>query len=1143
MDPFRAKYTAVLSLAAALTISPFVLADPQPETPEATTEPGGTPEAAPRKVILLSGAASLRCPELPLGSVLLEGCENNPCGEPEMGEQFLSLVGLEPGEVLTGQSQELVKARLMATGFFRRVVLQCASADSAVDLTVHLTPNSFVRKVSVEGNVYFREREIRKRIFLRAGSVLNATPGRERADETVQRQMDSLKRLYRKEGLEDVRIDVRSTPVVPGVVDVVIEIEEGVRQRIRKLNLIHRRPPKAKDGSDSECPIITHSKLAELVKLQLGQVVTSKDLRAIRKRTEAWFQSVGYVRPEVTVSAEGEPLTLSLEVKTDRCWLLRVWEREAAALDLVDDEPAFRQEDPLNVQGVPRMNDTRFDRVSLEPWRELLPFGESGVFDREEAERGVQAIREVVQGSGLLYADVRMEHRRQARGATPQGGRATGVLGTIDYLITRNFERRVTVIRLQGAQSYPESKLLAEMETQPYDFFASPGHLLVDKVLYDLTRLKRFYRARGFYTFAFGVVGQPTDRVPVRTLKTEGDWSVWEIRFRDRGFRIRKHRMEMSVELEIPFVEGPRTEIERVHFIGNTQMGTITAQEILGLYPGQPYDRSSLEDGLGGIENWYHRRGHHQVSVSLRCETSSEVMTQGLCDPLEVRAAKVELSVHIDEGQKTRVGEILWRGNFKTRPAVLVRDMPKEGEPYNPARVTEAARRLRNLGVFNAVQIDRIGLNEDPPRETLGLVVSVEEAESRFVDMAVGFRTIDREVDKHKKAPPWLGSVLGQETATADRTTTGFGRPFALSLPDILLKLEAEYVDMNFLGLAHRFRVPFRFGFSTNDPVRVLSLTPTFSVPRVFDSSVHMDLKLLAELDEVSEQLDRTEIGASGSFTWPVAPRMTLGASLDAGFIRFRDPDITVASNNPDDLLTGELTPQVRPFLRWRWDTQDNPLNPTKGFALATQVGYILEIDRETIAASGATSLNDFVKWEASAEGAYQTRIGPVLAAFVHYGGSVGDGDTLLPPNERFTLGGTTGMRGFADHSVGRYDRDGKLQPDLTDIEQFGGGNVVINGSLEVRMPVMRQAGVWAGLFMDAGLLSRTHSELHPSGLRASAGIGLRYLIGQQIPLRLDWGFVLGKPRCLEWRADDPGGTCGTTEESSAFHLDLLYPF
>ena len=64
-----------------------------------------------------------------------------------------------------------------------------------MDVTVHLTPNSFVRKVSVEGNVYFREREIRKRIFLRPGSVLNATPGRERADETVQRQVDSLKRL------------------------------------------------------------------------------------------------------------------------------------------------------------------------------------------------------------------------------------------------------------------------------------------------------------------------------------------------------------------------------------------------------------------------------------------------------------------------------------------------------------------------------------------------------------------------------------------------------------------------------------------------------------------------------------------------------------------------------------------------------------------------------------------------------------------------------------------------------------------------------------------------------------------------------------------------------------------------------------
>ena len=279
----------------------------------------------------------------------------------------------------------------------------------------------------------------------------------------------------------------------------------------------------------------------------------------------------------------------------------------------------------------------------------------------------------------------------------------------------------------------------------------------------------------------------------------------------------------------------------------------------------------------------------------------------------------------------------------------------------------------------------------------------------------------------------------------------------------------------------------------------------------------------------------------SKGYIW-LARQMSMGVSLDAGAIAFADPeadqDVSLV-----DRISGGLTPQVRPFVRWRWDTQDNPLNPTRGFALAASAGYILEIDRETVANERKTVLNDFIKWEASAEGAHETRLGPVLAGMIHYGGSLGEGTSLLPPNERFTLGGTTGMRGFADHAVGRYASDGTLALDLVDIEQLGGGNVVLNGSLEVRFPLIRQAGVWMGAFVDAGVLGRTHSDLHPKAVRASSGVGLRYLIGNQIPVRLDWGFILGETRCLQWRADAPGGTCEMREEDSAFHFDLLYPF
>ena len=373
--------------------------------------------------------------------------------------------------------------------------------------------------------------------------------------------------------------------------------------------------------------------------------------------------------------------------------------------------------------------------------------------------------------------------------------------------------------------------------------------------------------------------------------------------------------------------------------------------------------------------------------------------------------------------------------------------------------------------------------------------------------------------------------------------TTGLGRALPLSLPDVLVKAEAEYLDLNFRSSGHRFRVPLRYGFSTTDPMRLLSFTPTLIIPRLWGSDVLVDMRLIAELDKVTEQLDRTEFGAASSITWPLTTKMSTSVGLEAGVIRFLDPESVASSLTSADTTDDEFTPQVKPTVRWRFDTQDNPINPTRGVALAMEVGYILEIDRDTIAELGQTQVNDFVKWEVSGEFAWSTGFGPVLAAFARYGGSIGDDDTLLPPNERFTLGGSNGMRGFADHAVGRYDADGLLLSDLTDVSQLGGGNVVTNGSFEMRIPLMRERGVWSAFFFDVGALARNHDGLSNGSIRMSSGLGLRYLIGKQIPIRLDWGWVVGESRCAEWSPDAPGETCAVTEDSSAIHFDLLYPF
>lgn len=1105
------------------------------------------------------------CAGKPIYSVRLAGCKGPVCESGEMLAGFVSLTDISPGQVLNAADIARAIGRLEATGFFRSVALTCRPKGEEVVLVIEVRPHRFVRKVSVEGNQYFREAELAKRLTLHSGDPLDVEPGRVEDNETVQRLIESLRALYLREGLQEVYFDVTADLIDETTLDLTVHIEEGERDRVRALDIQHIRRP-VSDPNALACPKISKRKLTELVAVGIGEVVTERQLRKTSRRLKKFFQSVGYERPSVKALTVGDPLTLRVRVKTNRCWLVRVWEREAMSLSATRSEPAFRFRDP--VDGVRLLADRApYLRSDLEEWRPVLPFAESGVFEREEAMRGVEAIHSVLESQGYFFGEVRLEHRRlqTARSKRRSDKSTPSVMGTVDYYLTRNYERRLQGLTFTGLETFTPQQLQEIMDTRVYDFLEAEGYLQLQQVFFDLTKVKRFYQERGFYDFRYGLQGEPGQLTPRRQRREEGEWVIWEHRFRDRGFRVRKRKGEMVLYLEIPIIEGPRTKVSKVTVLGTNALKSSLARRLLGFGEGDPYGKFYLEEGLKGLKQWYAKRGYHRTRLFPTCEAHDPEPLDGLCDAAQVRSNSVEFVLRVDEGPRSHVGEIFWRGNFRTDPEVLLRDLPQPGTPYREAAVSEASRKLRNLGVFNSVKIQPIGLDETPSRETIALVVSVEEGRTRFLDFAIGFRTIDREYDQGTKAPALLGSIIGQATAASDRSSIGLGRDWALSLPDVLLKLEVEFLEYNFLGLGWQFSLPFEYGFSTNDYLRLGSLTPTLRIPRPGGTDLDTEFKLLAELDRVNDPLDRTEFGLYSSLNWPVVKHMSLGVGLDFGMICFKNPE----SHDPICDMD-EYSPQFRPSLRWRWDTQDNPLNPTRGFTLGAEFKYIFGRSRdELVDLQAAEQLSDdfanFLRWEASAEVVIDTRIGPVLAAFVRYGGSYqigGDGNSLLPANEIYTLGGSNGMRGYADHSVGRYDANGWLDTGyvnnqgnlvgaIVDYRSDGGGNVVLNGNVEVRLPIFKRYGVWAATFLDVGAVARDHSQIYPESFRFSTGLGVRYLIGNQIPLRLDWGLALGEKRCLAYSptADftdpnfDPDEACASREDGYQIHLDLLYPF
>jgi len=495
--------------------------------------------------------------------------------------------------------------------------------------------------------------------------------------------------------------------------------------------------------------------------------------------------------------------------------------------------------------------------------------------------------------------------------------------------------------------------------------------------------------------------------------------------------------------------------------------------------------------------------------------------------PLDEHRMRVE--VRLQEGPRSRIGPVFVVGTRRTREYVISQEFPAQGEPYDVGKVAEGIRRLKDLGIFTSVQLTTVGGDEDPPRSELGMVVNCREARSRFIDVASGFETLDRSLD----FPLYVASPLSAALAVTDRSTTAFGRALGLQIPDVLVTAEVRYSDQNFLGRAKRLYLPFKYGLSATAWDRYAGFTPTFVDPRFFASGFVFRVTPFVTYDRAQSRLDVFQFGAEFALSKEVLPRLYGSMMYEAAGVKSRDPE-TSSVYSP---LRFEN--KVRPTLTY--DRLDNPINPMKGGIVLASLSYINALTTSMRA-------DNFLKWEVTGKAYWTIRNFLTLALMARYGASMSfGGGVRLPDEERFTLGGNRGVRGFSNDAIGQYNKDKSLKLDtrvmstgiVTKVKPYG-GDIVVAGSVELRFPLVRKLHLFGAGFFDFGGLAERVRELNPASIRTSAGFGVRWLIGGTIPLRLDYGLILDR-RCKD--VDPITGACILKEETGNIHFGVLYTF
>jgi outer membrane protein assembly factor BamA len=1040
------------------------------------------------------------CTAAPLTDVQVSRCTLDRCRDPQFQAALVTLADLPRESAPAPSDLERARQRLLDTGLFTAVRLDCLGTALALDLE----GKTLVRRVSVEGNRNLYESDILKRTYIKAGQYLDEVrPGA----EVFRSQQRAIEALYTREGFEGTRVQVVPETLPGNEVEVHLRITPGRRSTLTSVQLALEQP---EEGAG--CPRFATKELEREAGLRAGDVYREKDARKARRTLMSYLWARGVVSPHVALAVDRDSGALKAEVRFQHCYALQFWSARRDPLQ------PYAPDDP-------------------DDYLPYLTFKDGGSFDWEEAEITRGKLVDMLRSLGYVEAAVSMQHRTRPRANTGAAGQAGGgpigppggaaVLGQIDFFIDRGPRFKIEAIQFHGNRHFSGGELREGLEVEEYSLFSQGGFLLVDQVFSDLGRIAERYRADGYYAFAFpGALGQEERRVERRS-EAGREWWAWTQG--ELAFQVERPPGSDAVTLHVLVEEGPAAVLEEVAIAGSSTDLTRKLRKVLALNAGGPWSDRAFQKLQSDLKRFYSARGYSLMSWTATCSAQEPEVPEGSCDPVRLMARRITLRLAIEEGTKARVTEVVVLGNLRTSEGFIRSHLPRAGQPYDVQSLDEGANDLRNSGIFSSVHVKAVGPEESPPSHSVALVAFVEETTSRFVDLAVGFETINR---PEESAPPFVTTLIQNSVSVADVPVTGSEHPFLGGLPDLLITTEASFTDRNFLGRARELFLPVKYGFSMTSPFRYASFQPTYTDPYFTRARLLFRAMPFVVYDRATESIDKFLFGLNLSVSKSLARSLYGTLSYEISEITYRLPPYT------DAFSPLSLQNKVSP--RLTLNRLDNPVNPTAGSFVSASTSYL---NAFVSTAGGSSGFNNYVKWELLAKLFVPVRSWFVIGSMGRYADSHSFEGQDLPDTERYLLGGSKGLRGYVDDGVHQYTLTGapkvRLKSDGT-YELLPGGDMIVQGSEELRVPVWRAAGLWVGGFFDWGGLAETWADLHLKSIRTSAGLGIRWLLGGQVPLRVDYGFKLDR-RC---EAIDPESRqCVRQESLGALHFGLLYTF
>ena len=670
-------------------------------------------------------------------------------------------------------------------------------------------------------------------------------------------------------------------------------------------------------------------------------------------------------------------------------------------------------------------------RYSDERLKGYLTLDEEGSYDDLEVEASAESLRRFYQGQGFFEASVTWERVR------------FGVFERIVYTISEGPKLEVRRIEFVGNQAFPSDRLRSEIVTRPYRkviIGAGGGFATSVQLEQDAERLERFYQGRGYRD---ALVELRVARSHALLENSAALAAAIAARVPSEG---------LNVHFEI--AEGVLHTVEDIRFdFGDSppQLDPALLGAALKQQPGRSFTTAGMNADAEALRQVYSSRGFPRAQVESRSEPGRS-------------PSSIIVTHRITPNSQARVGKIALRGNFKTADWVIRDEMKlAEGDALTVDAAEEAQANLRGSGLFSAVQIDYVGI-EDPRQEVVNVLVQVEERHDNLFESLAG-----------------AGYSTDKEAF-----------------------VRAGIIMANLFGTGTRFDIQGLLG-QKEQSIEAKLAFPRWVMRRLFRTSFLLELSGFAQREQRERFGTLETLGASVAASKDFRRGRLEGLLLQLRYDfrhRTRDIELVRPAGNSDDIektpvvtRTSSIGPLIALDRRRDNKKRLNPLLPDRGFRVELRGAYGEDY------LLGTTR---FVKLGASGQHFIPLGSRFRISNGIRYDHGIPlGGDVALPEVERFFAGGDTTVRGFEQDRLAIEVVEEELSP-YGGVTQFrvipAGGNIRFIHNLDLQMRVWEDSPIFgfpiaSALFLDTGIVTNSWRGVKVRDLRHSVGIALARLI------------------------------------------------